>query len=292
MSFGGSGGVKSRTLDRRGDDPCKRLMDRERCASIDQLLYTGKKVLKLPENFTVKIRPRNLDSEIMDLDLDVETKHSHDQLRLKEKPQLSKKAWNRLSNKRRARISTSGGDDSTDRAPPQQSEGDIKEKPAMLQVPLIIEALDGEQKPQNPMIPIDHTRMSTMSTDSGFDDPSQIDREGVTHGIAENCLTATTTDELHRHSSLPVHLRVPHGIGVFDSIRVGTKHHRKSMLLSDLCVVTVSVPTEIAQGQKGRGAVLKFRFSPYTQIEFLRIAILKVGMNPFIYESIFIYGLQ
>ena len=292
MSFGGSGGVKSRTLDRRGDDPCKRLMDRERCASIDQLLYTGKKVLKLPENFTVKIRPRNLDSEIMDLDLNVETKHSLDQLRLKEKPQLSKKAWNRLSNKRRARISTSGGDDSTDRAPPQQSEGDIKEKPAVLQVPLIIEALDGEQKPQNPMIPIDHTRMSTMSTDSGFDDPSQIDREGVTHGIAENCLTATTTDELHRHSSLPVHLRVPHGIGIFDSIRVGTKHHRKSMLLSDLCVVTVSVPTEIAQGQKGRGAVLKFRFSPYTQIEFLRIAILKVGMNPFVYESIFIYGLQ
>ena len=159
----------------------------------------------------------------------------------------------------------------------------------MLQVPLIIEALDEEQKPQNPIIPIDHTRMSTMSTDSGFDDPSQIDREGVTHGIAENCLTATTTDELHRHSSLPVHLRVPHGIGVFDSIRVGTKHHRKSMLLSDLCVVTVSVPTEVAQGQKGRGAVLKFRFSPYTQIEFLRIAILKVGMKPFIYESILIY---
>lgn len=291
MSFGGSGGVKSRTLDRRGDDPCKRLMDRERCASIDQLMYTGKKVSKLPEDFTVKIRPRNLDSEIMDLDLDV-TKHSLDQLRLKEKPQLSKKAWNRLSNKRRARISTSGGDDSADGAPPQQSEGDIKEKPAVLQVPLIIEALDEEQKPQNPIIPIDHTRMSTMSTDSGFDDPSQIDREGVTHGIAENCLTATTTDELHRHSSLPVHLRVPHGIGVFDSIRVGTKHHRKSMLLSDLCVVTVSVPTEIAQGQKGRGAVLKFRFSPYTQIEFLRIAILKVGMKPFIYESILIYGLQ
>ena len=277
MSFGGSGGVKSRTLDRRGDDPCKRLLDRERCGSIDQLLYTGKKVSKLPEDFTVKIRPRNLDSEIMDLDLDVETKHSLEQLHLKEKPQLSKKAWNRLSNKRRARISTSGGDDSADGAPPQQGKGDIKEKPAMLQVPLIIEALDEEQKPQNRLIPIDHTRMSTTSTDSGFDDPSQIDREGVTHGIAENCLTTTTTDELHRHSSLPVHLRVPHG--VFDSIRVGTKHHRKSMLLSDLCVVTVSVPTEIAQGQKGRGAVLKFRFSPYTQIEFLRIAILKVGIK-------------
>lgn len=287
MSFGGSGSMKSLTLDRRAVDPRKRLLDRERSGSIDQLLYTGKKVSKLPEDFTVKIRPRNHDSEIMDLDLNVETKHSLEQLRLKEKPQLSKKAWNRLSNKRRARISTSGGDDSADGAPPQQ--GEEKGKPAVLQVPLIIEALDEEQKPQNPLMPLDHTRMSTMSADSGFDDPSQIDREGVTHGIAENCLTATTTDELHRHSSLPVQLRVPHGVGIFDSIRVGTKHHRKSMLLSDLCVVTVSVPTEIAQGQKGRGAVLKFRFSPYTQIEFLRIAILKVGIKPFIYESNLIY---
>ena len=48
------------------------------------------------------------------------------------------------------------------------------------------------------------------------------------------------------------------------------------MLLSELCVVDVSVPANLAQGQKGRGTVLKFRFSPYTQIEFLRLAILKV----------------
>ena len=58
----------------------------------------------------------------------------------------------------------------------------------------------------------------------------------------------------------------------------GTKRHRKSMLLSELCVVTVTVPAEVAQSQKGRGAVLKFRFSPYTQIEFLRVAILKVEL--------------
>jgi len=49
------------------------------------------------------------------------------------------------------------------------------------------------------------------------------------------------------------------------------------MLLSELCVVGVSIPAEMAQGQRGRGTVLKFRFSPYTQIEFLRVAILKVS---------------
>ena len=49
------------------------------------------------------------------------------------------------------------------------------------------------------------------------------------------------------------------------------------MMLSELCVVSVSLPASVAQGQKGVGAVLKFRFSPYKQIEFLRVAILKVN---------------
>ncbi len=55
-----------------------------------------------------------------------------------------------------------------------------------------------------------------------------------------------------------------------------SKRHRKSMLLSELCVVSVSVPASIIRTQRGRGSLLKFRFSPYTQIEFLRVAILKV----------------
>ena len=65
-------------------------------------------------------------------------------------------------------------------------------------------------------------------------------------------------------------------------MRMGTKHHRKSMLLSELCVVSVSLPAAMAQGQKGRGCILKFRFSPYTQIEYLRVAILKVSSQSFL----------
>ena len=65
--------------------------------------------------------------------------------------------------------------------------------------------------------------------------------------------------------------------GTAESGRLGLRQaHRKSMLLSELCVVSVSLPADVAQGQKGRGAVLKCRFSPYTQIECLRVALLKV----------------
>lgn len=74
-------------------------------------------------------------------------------------------------------------------------------------------------------------------------------------------------------------LQLPKNASGFDSLRIGTKHHRKSMLLSELCVVGVSLPADVAQGQKGRGCMLKCRFSPYTQIEHLRVAILKVSFS-------------
>lgn len=74
-------------------------------------------------------------------------------------------------------------------------------------------------------------------------------------------------------------LQLPKNASGFDSLRIGTKHHRKSMLLSELCVVGVSLPANVGQGQKGRGCMLKCRFSPYTQIEHLRVAILKVVLH-------------
>ena len=108
-----------------------------------------------------------------------------------------------------------------------------------------------------------------LSTDSGIAIQEINDRELSTHGNStENSLTETSLRDhpsnnmLHRN---------------FDSLKYGTKKARDSMLLlSQLCVVTVTLPADIQQGQKGRGAVLKFRFSPYTQIETLRVAILKV----------------
>ena len=49
--------------------------------------------------------------------------------------------------------------------------------------------------------------------------------------------------------------------------------------LKESCVVTVNLPAHIATGQMGKGAILKFHFSPYTKIEYLRIAILKVSLH-------------
>lgn len=137
-------------------------------------------------------------------------------------------------------------------------------------------------------------RDSTVSTDSGFDDQSsQNDRENASPSLllmtssvgntTEDLHTATTfSQRLHPEavggSLSKAFLRPSSALSGFNSLRTAPRHHRKSMLLSELCVVTVASSAEIAQGQKGRGVLLKFRFSPYTQIEYLRVAILKVGL--------------
>ena len=65
----------------------------------------------------------------------------------------------------------------------------------------------------------------------------------------------------------------------FNSLKFDMKKARDSMLLSQLCVVMVTLPADVQQGQKGFGAILTFQFSPYTQIEMLRVAILKVSIT-------------
>ncbi|XP_019851329.1 PREDICTED: uncharacterized protein LOC100638387 isoform X1 [Amphimedon queenslandica] len=116
--------------------------------------------------------------------------------------------------------------------------------------------------------------LQRLSADSGI--AIQDINEIASHGNAtENTLTDTpprgTTELPSNHLLPPVGRRN----NKFDSLKFGTKKARDSMLLSQLCVVVVTLPADVQQGQKGRGAVLKFRFSPYTQIETLRVAILK-----------------
>ena len=88
------------------------MIDQARRSSIDDL-YIGKRVTELPEEaFMVKIGPRNWVNEVTDLDLEA-AKESLEQLRMPEKPKLSKKAWTRLSNKKRSRL-PSAPEDLTD----------------------------------------------------------------------------------------------------------------------------------------------------------------------------------
>ena len=87
----------------------------------------------------------------------------------------------------------------------------------------------------------------------------------------------SVTHNTHRHELRTYsHTIISHNTDPFDILRFRNKD-RDSILLSQLCVVAVTLPADIIQGQqKGKGAMLKFRFSPYTQIEALRVAILKV----------------
>ncbi len=304
------------------DRKSRSLSRSQRSESIDDL-YTGMKVTKLPERFMVKIGPREMGSEIMDLDFET-TKASLEALRT-EKPRLSKQAWTRLSNKSRGKVAANQRPEGEGEMPDQtlkiaetsakggKERSSRKDRtPERHLIPLIREpsgeskgrqeGVDGRTHPGSPLSPNvqQFARISMVSTDSGLgDDPTQSDRETVSLGsVTENAPTTLVgsyphAQSLSTHSSPSspssslshslgasnVHLRLPNSrlpVNGYSSIRLGTKHHRKSMLLSELCVVTVSVPADTAQAQKGRGAQLKFRFSPYTQIEFLRVAILKV----------------
>ncbi|XP_064383914.1 uncharacterized protein LOC135332919 isoform X2 [Halichondria panicea] len=140
------------------------------------------------------------------------------------------------------------------------------------------------------------TRRSVRSIDSGLGDldPGHSGRDSlVSEGdvlFHSQSLTSSPIDRQPMASSLSqqqlhVGRKMVNLKDGFSSLRAGPKQrrgnhrqllaNRKSMLLSELCVVTVSIPGDVAQGQKGRGTSLKFRFSPYTLIEFLRVAILK-----------------
>ena len=267
----------------------------QRCGSDDDI-YTGKRVTKVPEAFTVTVGPRNFSNEIIGLDVE-DAKKSVQHLKI-EKPRLSKKALTRLSKKNRSKVESEesretppplaltleGSENSKSLLAPEPKTAERKSPPPpSYTIPLITTPDEGEHEGEEsdghilPISPDSITRISTVSTDSGLgEDPSQNDRESATLGV----VTENSSSQVQRRGhplataspNTHVMLRVPK-----QSFRAGTKQQRKSMLLSELCVVTVSLPSEIAQGQKGKGAVLKFRFSPYTQIEFLRIAILKVG---------------
>ena len=115
-------------------------------------------------------------------------------------------------------------------------------------------------------------RNSTASTDSGI--AEENDRDLASHGISTE--NSPTEMSIRNHLAPPASLTSVGSKGSFDSFRFQTRDRRDSMLLSQLCVVAVTIPADIIRGQKGKGAMLKFRFSPYTQIEALRVAILKV----------------
>lgn len=88
-----------------------------------------------------------------------------------------------------------------------------------------------------------------------------------------------STDDVFSQNKLPISIKTLLNFQlIFPSLWLSgpKRHNRKSMLLSELCVVAVSIPADLGPANKGKGSVLNFRFQPHTRIEFLRVAILKV----------------
>lgn len=126
-----------------------------------------------------------------------------------------------------------------------------------------VEAVDGghrlEQQIDNMADERNRVRTSsTYSVDSGL----EADKDG--NGTPGRSRANTDSHMVRGHPLRPNTYSGHHS------------NNRNTVMLSEYYVVTVNLPAHIATGQKGKGAVLKFRFSPYTKIEYLRIAILKV----------------
>lgn len=287
-------GYNSRSLDRRRHKSSRRSRKENqptiiRRSGSQEEVYTGTLVTEIPENFLVHMEPRKESEQLTDIDPN--SKGSSDNLLVEGKVELSETLRRRISRKG----GRPGSKKNTKHDAPDGSESVDAGKSEPTTKPVIrcenengyIVSSQKQSQENGPMqltIPVpnvkneqvstitkeeevegDETllRNSTASTDSGIAEPSE--RELASHG--------TSTENSPTEMSARTHLLPPRN---FDMLRFRSKD-RDSMLLSQLCVVAVTLPADIHQGQqKGKGAMLKFRFSPYTQIEALRVAILKV----------------
>ena len=249
-------------------------------------VYTGTLVKELPADFPVHLDPKAIHNQIMDIDRVLGQNGMSDSLRRSLEGQVtpSRRAIRRMSAKKRNQVTASPDNEEEGTDLGVKSKGGVAGQQAV-DVSITLEGEDGTvttcKSPTdfpesiNPISGALGTktsvlRDSSISTDSGIGYELHVTREMVhtTHGVStENSPTETgTSDRL-----LPP----------LSSMRpsLADKHlsERPDSMLSQLCVVTVSLPASIHEGQKGRGAILKFRFSPHTQIETLRVAILKVS---------------
>lgn len=272
--------------------------------SMEDLNIIGTKVKEIPSEFLVSLDPSffSLNNQVMDIP--VLQNGDNDKQFLSGVEGKIREANRRLSKRRNNPSSSQSTEDTDDTAitfsvdasspVPQPPSHHTKQLDTAEE-----EVTDGEKEgtrssvhlSSKPLLHLDlpsssssssfHSSSSSglqrLSADSGIAIQDINERDIASHG---NSTENTPTDTPPRGTTeLPSnHLLPPSGLSrnKFDSLKYGTKKARDSMLLSHLCVVTVTLPADIQQGQKGRGAVLKFRFSPYTQIETLRLAILKV----------------
>ena len=249
----------------------------KKCGSVEEISFTGTQVSEIPDNFSILLDPITL-TGMVDMDL-LKQNGMSDHIRRKVEGKVDP---NTIKNKRLS-IRRPKDDECTDFSDKNGSELED----SALGTSLIVHTskievnVEGDSNRDPPLTPSVDTlkemqllhhngiRTSTASTDSGIDH--------VTQGMStENFPTESGPARDANVTLTPSFKTLSPRPSPFDSPKYRMNSHRESMLLSQLCIVTVTVPAEVHQGHKGKGASLKFRFSPYTQIESLRLAILKV----------------
>ena len=254
--------------------------------SLEDVTITGTQVKEIPVDFPVNMDALlNRTDQVMDIELRENGSNDHFHRAVEGKVIPSREAIRRLSTKKRKSADKLLDDEITKGL----TDSNLSESETQDEITPIIKLNTADELTSSEfadglgeVIRIHHCNGMKLlsnnrdSTDSGIAISEMNDREAVTHGNStENSPTDTNITLRDHVAPAANHLKLIKG-SPFDSLKYGTKRHRDSMLLSQLCVVTVTLPADIQQGQKGRGATLKFRFSPYTQIETLRVAILKV----------------
>lgn len=254
--------------------------------SLEDVTITGTQVKEIPVDFPVNMDALlNRTDQVMDIELRDNGSNDHFHRSVEGKVIPSREAIRRLSTKKRKSADKLLDDEITKGL----TDSNLSESETQDEITPIIKLNTADELTSSEfadglgeVIRIHHCNGMKLlsnnrdSTDSGIAISEMNDREAATHGNStENSPTDTNITLRDHVAPVANHLKLIKG-SPFDSLKYGTKRHRDSMLLSQLCVVTVTLPADIQQGQKGRGATLKFRFSPYTQIETLRVAILKV----------------
>ena len=257
------------------------LLNMKRSGSLENIC-TGTLVKEVPDEFLVHLDPKLINGQIMDIDgiLRMNGANTTIMRNLEGQVTPSRRAARRMSHKKRDVVSVSPdrepnegtdlGDDKLDNVVQHASQPNSS-------VSISLQEEDGTTTKSLMDLPNNGAyvgavntsvlRDSAISNDSGIG--NELSREiPITHGVStENSPTDSSSSDRLLPPSTP-------------SVRSNlTERHlkeRPDSMLSQLCVMTVVLPANIHEGQKGKGAILKFRFSPHTLIETLRVAILKV----------------
>lgn len=247
----------------------------KRASSLENLC-TGTLIKEVPEDFLVHFDPKTVSGQVMDLDGILRKNGANSALvrNLEGKVNPSAHAKRRMSYKMRNAHSVS-----PERNPGEEVDSG-KQKDitptAVTQTTISInvqveDSTVGGVTSTHTNTLIDVVKSSTVLRDSAISTDSGIgnDIATTTHGVpTENSPTdSTTCDRL----PLP-----PPQTRASRLLTERVSKDRPDSMLSQLCVMSVALPANIQEGQKGKGAILKFRFSPHTLIETLRVAILKV----------------